>query len=159
MTILEGKKERYPDCWGPITLKKKEDPNKADDGFIVLGFGMIPWKHCLLIVKTAHIWVDELQKSVVGKRPHKILLNAKGEPAEDLKKCWEMLNTVWDMLHYTSKEVKTAEKGDFKKEKETFDNFGKLFLKVWAKKKTFSQYLHIVLCHTIQVCTFEGKRD
>jgi hypothetical protein len=76
--------------------------------FQLATFGMIPWKHCALIVKT-----------------------------------------VWDLLGSSDNEVEKMRALDFVDQQKLFD-FGRLYVTRYPHSK--STYVHIIVCHLVEVC-------
>lgn len=69
----EGKDAR----WGPIHISLRDSVNMSAETFEKANFGMIYWKHCNVIVQTAHIWLPEFLEAAKSFKnytaPYKIL--------------------------------------------------------------------------------------
>lgn len=144
--------------WGPINLELRDTALQSMEEWEVATFGMLPWKHCQLIVKTMKYWLPEFAEA------SKNFSSFQFTP--QLQTLWEYVlifinfslliyitlrsfAVVWDLLGTTKEELEIL---DRKQAQKAFYTFGKLFITAYPNTK--ATYIHIVVCHTVEVSIF-----
>lgn len=139
-------------------MKASGKITKVDDGFERLDFGMIMHKNCHVIVLLAWDWVPKFinafnclpaqARLMFDKRNKK---HYELKLPTDLLELWLEFEKIWNALLYKQDKIDEISKNNFVVEEHLFSNFGKLYSKNFSSRGSKSIYLHIVLCHTIQV--------
>lgn len=65
---------------------------------------------------------------------------------------WELFAQVWKLMRATEDEVKTMQTTDFQDATRILHTFGRLFVEVFPKTK--SNYMHIIVCHLVDVSNY-----
>ncbi len=128
-----------------LTLKDKEyDPDDPQCIWTRSKFGMIPWKFCRIIKSTGKQFLTALNSFM------KELKGIDGFVSEEEFVLWQQLEEIWNIVHATEETVQTWKTEGFETQKVKLEEFGKRWLVAYPTF-LYSFYLHIVVCHTVEL--------
>jgi hypothetical protein len=127
---------------GPINLNIFSKEKHDEPEYEKIGFGMIPWKHCKLILLTCNLWIPELIQEMKSKYSLNDFISSKEIVL------WDQLKKIWSIIHANSDIIEKWKSSDFLEQENELKKFGEYFFNAY-QVNSHSWYLHIIIVHTI----------
>ena len=133
---------------GPVNLNLQEkDLNKEVAQFKICQFGMIPWKHCHLILRTVKYWLPAFLEA---SSKWGVAFNYDQSDHLQLRLLWYQFASIWDLLGSHDDKVRSFTEKDLENVQQLLDDYASL-LQVRYASKVNSHYAHIIVCHLVKV--------